>query len=327
MSKSKIHFQNKPFMAVVAGRGDEPIKCTPVVYDEMANCGVGVFYEDGHGAVWGMVAPRNLIAAWRSTEVLRHLDTIEHGTLCDAYYTGVRNPHELDMKSHVEPTIAKISRTAYDEIMAMPVPEQIIRAILDNQKDDFAPALYPIAEEVRAGTIQWRQEFADAGIKHPDESDAEKVAQEETIAKFERLLTSYAGSRNLSRQCMGMSYAEGALLTIVDKGAGQAYPDHVLVALAGVVGELALSEFSMTIVPYGPRSREEYEERMNEKKKEALDHSASWLASRSRRSRLAFWKRQQDLFTRDSAKELLRRLLGEYFPSKLEAAPAQRNKD
>lgn len=322
MSKGKIHFQNEPFMARVSGKGDEPIKCTPVVYDEMSNCGVGVFYEDGERQVWGMVTPRNLVAAWRGTEVLRRLDTIEHGTLCAAYYTGVRDPHESDMKSHVEPTIAKIGRLAYDAIMAMPVPEQIIRAILDNQRDDFAPALYPITDEVRAGTIRWRQEFAVAGIKHPDEIDAKKRAQEETVAKFERLLTSYAGSRNLSRQCMGMDYVEGALLTLVDKGANQTHPDHVLVALAGVVGELAISEFSMTILPFGPRDRKEYVARMDKTKKKAFDHSAAWLASSSGPSRLAFWKRRQDSFTRNSAKELLRRLLGEYFPQKPETAPA-----
>lgn len=322
MSKGEIRFQNEPFMARVAGKGDEPIKCTPVVYDEMLHCGVGVFYEGGHGQVWGMITPRNLIAAWRGTEVLRRLDTIERGTLCAAYYTGVRDPHESDMKSHVEPTIAKIGRATYNEIMAMPVPEQIIRAILDNQKEDFAPALYPITDEVRAGTIQWRQEFTDAGIKHPDEIDAKKRAQEETVAKFERLLASYARSRDLPRECKGMWNVEGALLTLVDKAAGQTHPDHVLVALAGVVGELAISEFSMTILPFGPCSREEYDAQMDKTKECAFDHSASWLASNAGRSRLAFWKRQRDSFTRTSAKELLRRLLGEYFPPKSETAPA-----
>lgn len=324
MSKGKIHFQNEPFMARVDGKGDEPIKCTPVVYDEISKCGVGVFYEDGHdGQVWGMVIPRDLIAAWRGTEVLRRLNTIGFGTLCAAYNTGVRDPHESDMELYVELTIAKIGRPAYDEIMAMLVPEQIVRAILDNQKDDFAPDIYPITNEVRVGTIQWRQEFADAGVKHPDEiSKAKKRAQEETVAKFEWLLASYAGSRSLSRQCMGMNSVEGALLTLVEKGANWSHPDHVLVALAGVVGELAISEFSMSILPFGPRSREEYEAQMDKTKEKAFYHSALWLASNAGRSRFAFWKRQQGSFTRNSAKELLHRLLGEYFPPKPKVIPA-----
>lgn len=322
MTTGKILFKNKPFMARVAGRGDEPMKCIPVVYDEMAHCGVGVLCEDGHGQVWGPVTPRNLIAAWRGTEVLRHLDTIEHGTLCAVYHTGVRNPHESDMKLYVKPTIAKIGRAAYDEIMAMPVPEQIIRAILDNQKDEFAPDLYPITEEVRAGTIQWRQEFADAGIKHPDEIDAKNRADKEAIAKFERLLASYARSSNLPRKCNGMWNVEGALLVLIDKGADQLYSDEVVVALAGVVGELATFEFAAAMVPFGPRTQEEYDALMATMKERAIEHSAAWLASNPRRSRLAFWKRQQDLFTRTDARSLLGRLLEKYFPAEPEDASA-----
>lgn len=322
MNNPKIHFRNEPFMARVVGKGDEPIKCTPVVYDEMVNCGVGVFYEDGKGQVWGLMVPRNLIAAWRGTEVLRRLDTIEHGTLAAAYYTGIRNPHLSEMKSYVEPTIAKIGRAAYEEIMAMPVPEEIVSAILLNQKDDCAPALYPITDEIRAGTIQWRHDFAAFGIEHSDDVDAEKRAQDETIAKFEHLLASYADSWNLPRRCMGMNYVESALLTIVEKGAGRTYPDHVLVALSGVVGELAISEFSMTMMPFGPRSREGYDAQMDKAKERAFDRSAAWLASNLKRPRFAFWKRQQGLFTRNGAERLLRRLLGEYFPTKSEAVPA-----
>jgi len=310
-------------MARVTDKGDEPIQCTPVVYDEAYNFGVGVFYEDGKGQVWGMVTPRNLIAAWRATEILRHLDVIEPGTLCCAYYTGMRDPHESDMKSRIEPTIAKIGRATYDAIMSMPVPEQIVRAILDNQKDDFAPSLYPITEEVRAGTIQWRQEFADVGISHPDAIDAAERAREETIVKFERLLTSYAGSRNLSRECMGMGYVESALLALVDKSANRTHPDHVLVALAGVVSELAVSEFSMVMVPFGLHGHDAVRTHMDRTKEEAIKHSAGWLISSSKPSglaRFAFWRRQPASFTPGSAAELLRRLLDEYFPPKSEVA-------
>lgn len=332
MSKARIHFRNKPFMARVTGKGDEPIECTPVVYDEMTNCGVGIFYEDGHGQVWGMVMPRNLISAWRGTEVLRHLNIIEHGTLCAAYYTGLRNPHESDMKSHVEPTIAKIGREVYTEIMRMPVPESIIQAILAGNEDDsevaeegkliMKPDLYPITDEVRAGTIAWREEFAKFGIKHPDDVDAKKRAQEETVAKFEKLLASYAKSRNLPRECNGMWNVEGALLTLVDKGADQNHSDYVLVALAGIVGELAVSEFSMSILPFGPGSREGYDAQMDKTKKSAIEHSAKWLASSSGHQCFAFWRSEKKSFTPSSARELLQRLLVEYFPPKAETTPA-----
>ena len=75
MREAKIHFRNQPFMARVDGQGEEPIECTPVVYDTPSTCGVGVLFEDGRGQTWGLLSPRNLIAAWRGTEVLRRLDT------------------------------------------------------------------------------------------------------------------------------------------------------------------------------------------------------------------------------------------------------------
>lgn len=323
MSKAKIHFKNEPFTARVAGNGNDMMKCTPVVYDEASTCGVGVLFENGHGQVWGLTSPRNLITAWRATEVLCLLASVESGTLCAAYFAGQREPHESDVKSHVDPIIAKIGRQAYNEIMARRVPEEIVRAILDNQKgsDHPAPDLWPITDEVRAGTIQWRQEFTDAGIVHPDVVDAKKRAQEQVIARFEQLLSFYARSRDLPRQCLGMGQVEAALLTLDSKGATQKLSDRVLVALSGVVGELASFEFMMGIMPFGGASSPEDDERqLNSAKRRALGHSATWLASNWKRPRFAFWRRPKESFTQKGALELLSRLLEEYFPQESEVA-------
>lgn len=316
--KDKVHFRNKPFWAVVDGEGDTPIKCTPVVYDRIDTCGVGILFEDGNGQVWGLFSPRDLIAAWRGTEVLHRLDVIEHATLAGAYYTGLRDPNKSDMDSHVKPTIAKIGRKAYNEIMAMPVPEEIIRAILDNQGDDIAPDLDPIIDEVRAGTIEWRQGFADAGVKHPNEIDAKRRAQAETVAKFEKLLLSYAKSRNMSREGIGMGYVESSLLDLVEMGKYETYSNEVVVALAGVLGELAASELTMALLPFGI-SDNQYDKTYDE----AIAHSAKWLASNSRGQRLLLFRRRRtESFTYDSAEALLRRLHEELFPQKPEKAPA-----
>lgn len=289
----KIRFRNKPFMARVFSDGDGPVSCTPVVYDEFRCCGVGIFINGDRGHIWGPVVPRDLIAAWRGTEVLRRLNTISQRTLCAAYYSGVRNPNESDLLYYVKPTIAIIGREAYDEIMSMPVPEQIVRAILDNQKDDFPPSLFPITDEILAGTIRWRQEFADNRIIHPYEINPWEGAKKETIAGFEMLLDSYARSHDVPRRCMEMWDVERALLALVDKNANMIHHDSVLVALAGVVGSVA-----------------------SENEKQAFNHSAVWLVSKPLpvQSRIFFWRRQQQtLLTRGGADELLRRLFLEYF--------------
>jgi len=148
---------------------------------------------------------------------------------------------------------------------------------------------------------------------------------EKVIARFECLLASYAEKRNLLRECTDMRSVEDALLTLVNKGAGQTHPDPVLVVLAGVVGELAISKFLINaLLSRAPCSRQkEYDVLMNRVKKRAINYSAAWLTSVSGCTRFAFfWKRQQNLFTHSGAKKMLRRLLGEYFPPKSEGVLA-----
>lgn len=314
MNDHKIHFRNKTFTAQVIGCGEKPIKCTPVVYEDPGHCGVSLLYENGTGQIWGPMCPRNLIAAWRGTEVLRHLKEIDSGTLCGAYHTGLRKPHESDLEKYVEPTVAKIGRPTYDAIMSLPVPEQIIQAILDNQGEEFAPDLWPVTDEVRAGTIEWREEFVRAGIKHPKEVDDAKRAQDEIIARFEKLLQHYASTTHLPRQCLGMGHMESALLTLVTKKADKSHSSEILVAVAAAASELATMEFACMLMPMGPSNQEEYDRRMEETKKQAIRKSADWLVSRTGLSRFFAIGRRDKFINR------LTKLLDEYFPFNQEPA-------
>jgi hypothetical protein len=307
-------------MARVDGQGEEPIECTPIVYDEAFNCGVGIIYSTGGASVWGLVAPRNLIAAWRGTEILQRLDYIGHGTLAAAYYTGLRDPHESDLDRYVKPTIAKIGQPAYDEIMAMSVPEEVIRAILDNQKESeghFPPDTWPIAQEVRAGTITWRQEFADAGIEHPDETDAKKRAQDETTARFENYFVNLAKRDNLPRDCMGMWSVESALLQVVDKGLDVTYGNEVAMALAAIVGRLSNADFAYFLMPsFGPASKEDMYHRMEQIKREAVNSYANWIVSMTG-SKPRWWRRKPATTkTREDYVHLLMKLVNQHFPPK-----------
>lgn len=311
---AQIHFRNKPFMAFVAGEGDTPIQCTPIVYDDEGHCGLGILYGDGRAEIWGMLIPRNLITAWRGTEILRRLDTIEYGTLCHAYATGGRNPNE----QCVEPTIKKIGRVAYEDIMSMPVPEEIIRAILDNQKNQrheyFAPSLCPISDEVRAGTIKWRQEFAAAGVKHPDFIDrANRVYEKERaiLSKFRKLLDSYAKSGILDLREGEEDYVEKTLLDLSRKGADRVHPDHTLIALAVMMSNLATRKELATTNQFLTWVSGEWW---------IIRQSAEWLARLSRKPQLRFWKILQGPFTEKRAQVLLVKMLGEYFPTELPPA-------
>ena len=304
MREPKIHFVNEPFMARVFWReGDELIECTPVVYDAPNLCGIAIFSEDGEIHAWGSIIPRDLITSWRATVIIRYLNEIEVDTLCNVYYAGRRKVHPEDRRHYVEPIIAMIGKDTYEEIMAMPVPEKIIRAILDNQSDPFPPSIFPITEEVRAGTIdwqEWKEEFTELGIKHPDEIDAQERREKEILSKFEPLLSSYASYQKIRPGTFGMDFLTNALLNVVEKGVNQKYSNEVAMALAGILGELAIAELVMNVWPFGYD-----EEIIAQKKEEALQQAAKWLASK-KFFPLRFLKQRK-------YQKLLYKLLSEYF--------------
>jgi hypothetical protein len=230
MSESKIHHQSLPFTAYVQEQ-DRTLEVAPFAYEDFASCGLGVRYPNGKVQTWGVLSPRNLIASWRATEILRFLSRIEYGTLAAAYAAALREPSLDDQKTR-KTIITQIGWETYAHIMSMPVPEEIIQAIIDSQDNDWPLDTWPIAQEVRAGTIEWRQDFADI--------DAKTNCHEVIVANFEKLLSSYASFCGLPRHCVDMGYVESALITIVDKAVPE--PDAVVVGLAGLVGELTAGQ-------------------------------------------------------------------------------------
>lgn len=320
----KIHYLNDRFMAIVDGVSEEPIGVTPMVYDDLGNCGVGIRYDNGTGNVWGLMSPRDLVASWRATEVLKLLDHIEHGTLCSVYYTGMRNPHESDMEPHVNPMIEKIGRAEYDRIMSMPVPEKIIRAIIDNQGHESgdelpSPSTYPLTNEVRAGTIEWRQEFADAGVEDPIEVDAEQQTQKDIIAPYEDLLQEITDFRELPRECFGMSDTTSALLQVDAEGIADKHDRRIAMAVAAVGGEIMSADSVRFLMPsIGPRSSEELYRQMEQAKREAVVKYAKWWGKDSQRKRWWQLRRKQTVqrYTISEMEALLLQLVNQVFRPK-----------
>lgn len=252
----EIVFRGTPFAVRLKKNGDSLAKVTPVVcYDGSYVCGIGLLCNDtslmfNHTALhW----PHDLIAAWRGTEILASISGIDITavTLFVVYLAGVRDPVLAERETYVQQLINQLGIEKYEQIMKKRVPEEIIRAILENQHKKSPPTLHSIPDEVRAGTMDWRPAFDDAGVKHPDQIEAERRRQGEIIAQFEELLASYAAARNIPRQSSGMRFIEGALLElVVEKEMLHTCAKKELVALASVVGELNARHFALQISPY-----------------------------------------------------------------------------
>ncbi|MCK9578199.1 hypothetical protein M0R01_01740 [bacterium] len=307
-----IAFINKPFVAVVEDKGEKPIECYPVIYNAPFTCGIGIFYEDGDGKVWGLTAPRDLIASWRATEIIQHITHIKDDTLCHAYYAGKRNVHVTEQYM-VDEIIATIGKEKHDQIMNMAIPEVIIQIIIDGQDTKISPSLKQINDELRAGTIVWKPEFSNLGIEQPEEGDEQKKFFQDTVAQYEVLLASYAKHVSLPRKSIYMEIIEATLVDLIERNIKQSYADDVIVALAGVVGSLKNFEVTTMLIPsYCTISLSDYKYQFEVEKYSAIKKSAEWIVKTRSISPFLFWKKKHCI-TKNEACNLLEGIFTEYF--------------
>lgn len=142
------------------------------------------------------------------------------------------------------------------------------------------------------------------------ETQEEKRAR--VVARFEQLLASYAAWLEVPRKCTGMGYVEVALLTLVEAAEQQTCPtpnDHVLVAVAGVMGQLAVAcQLLESCECSDPASSRRKREKLDWTKEDAIGKSAEWLIANT-----------NETFR---VKELLNRQLVKYLPLKSEVISA-----
>lgn len=142
----------------------------------------------------------------------------------------------------------------------------------------------------------------------------------EKIIRFEQLLSSYANLRNFPRECVYMDATEEMLLTLTDRSIDQKYPDYVLVALAGALGEAIILYSSIKMIPCGPSGRE-IRKSFNIRGK-AIKDAADWLVSTSRWKWIRFWKPQseRETFNKQCAVVRLSAMFDEHLPPRLKSA-------
>ncbi len=170
-ARGKIYFESMPFSAVVEGKSESPIKLIAVVYEDSHICGVGIKFEDRQMAIYGQFFPRDIITAWRATEILKLLKSINSNEALRWSYCAACRYSISDKDSCVNRITKIIGKREYKKIMAMSVPEEIVKIILNNQ--DLPNVITHldkscIGKELVAGTIVWREEFLAHKINPPE---------------------------------------------------------------------------------------------------------------------------------------------------------------
>lgn len=159
-----IHCRNKAFWAKTDRSFGKPIELVPIIFESSTgNSGVGVIYQevflDGYG-----LGGKEFITSWRATEMIRKLTMVRQENYAQVFYAARREVTEEERIDFVNPIIQEIGQETYDKIMKKPVPEEIIEKVLKSYGKGTSYPIYCIEEEIRAGTITWRDEFSEFNI-------------------------------------------------------------------------------------------------------------------------------------------------------------------
>ncbi len=225
------------------------------------------------GRFWGLVTPQNLVASWRGARIIEEMAFLVGSSLCDAWTAGKRDLHSSDEKQ-----VAKIKRVLgkerYRSIMSEQVPQVVIDAIIENAREkDSMFALYPLTQEVRAGTVLWDPAFEEVGVTHPRDKDARRWAEEEIVKQYEEYLLRYSKDHGYERECLIMYNIEGALVSAVERGLDNTHGKDIALGIAIVRAHAASSAFAISFTPFGGDPERAIHEEVNK----AIGEVSKWL--------------------------------------------------
>lgn len=268
------------FSTKVVGEESESRLCIPIVWSSWTGFGPGIIYGD-KSLVWGVMA-RDLVTSWRATLFLPYLANIGKYSLAAAYYAAKRDLDEAQIARYRRPAVNALGQESYDEIMATLVPEMIIERVLRGSRDEDAllyTDLGQITEEVRAGTIEWREEFAKVGVDHPVDVDERSRVFQENVHRHDSLLDSIARHFDITRDSTYMERTEIALNALVLQGADTKMPAIVLAALAMMVSDLSFGRATDTQLRSLHFLSPDDEKIQSEETKDTMRRVAFWVAN------------------------------------------------
>jgi hypothetical protein len=229
---------NKVVMDVDVSDFHEKMLVQPGVYITDIEMGISVcLFEESKPQkpvtvlTWGLSSPQDLLTCWRGMLILQEIKTLEKSDLSNAYYAGQRNPNENE-KHRVVKIAAKIGQDVYDEIKAHPVPDEVVNLIIKLTDEGKPLALWPITDEVRAGTLKWCEDFVRIGVKHPNQIDNREVMEKRVIARYESHLQDYAKTLGCSRDSLMMGCIESGIIDAVEKGVESTQGQDLVLGIA-----------------------------------------------------------------------------------------------
>lgn len=221
-------------MVTIKDISDGPVECYMAL--SIALSAVIFFFEKGP-FLTGLHPRRKKIVSWRAMEILSMLDEIEVRTMALAHLVSERAfSHQKVFDPDILKEITdKIGKDSYDRIMSIPVPRELIDAIIESHTEDD---IISISEEISAGTMVWEDRFSEIGVMHPDKLAEESRRRETVISRYRDFLASYGKFVEADEETMNC--VECRLVSLSDQERINQLKDQLVVAVAGLLGGSAM---------------------------------------------------------------------------------------
>lgn len=301
-----VPYKSKPFKATLFDLGEH--ECTAFVVEDRGCIGVGL---EGAGQSWhhANMMPSNPFDAFRAAELLSRCSKIEEGDVSRVYWLGSVAGYTQEflercsvveigarikeikafIGSHTQTfkrLIDHVGSESCAEVAKMSIPKEIVDFAVDCMKGDVAVCREWVTDEIRAGTVQWSDVFADLGVEHPDMVDAREKRNTEIRARYEESLTGLldfineyrrrSGEEPLSKESNIWGYIEGAVVTAVgDRNLESELDARTITAIGYVVGSIACTESTHA---YRSSSLPERLQLWQDDFTESIKDAAIWLA-------------------------------------------------
>jgi hypothetical protein len=302
-----------PFRAYCEGANGktELATLTPAIVRDMEGLlSLGVYVNDRLGLFGSFGFYNDIIAFWRATEIMPYCKEIDEQVFGHLIAIVSRYPGSVPrLNVALRSLIVGNYDSIYQNVMEKNVPEEIIQAVLDSQSVKFPASLDAITEEVRAGTIQWREEFVKFGILRPDEKDVLTKSRQAIAARYLNSLNNYVLYVEMNPKGREIEIITDQVIELVEKGIEKDHSAPVVVALAAIVGMLSMISSAVIVGPSNlTRDIAEHEMRNS-----ILSNASAWLAKQEK----TWWKlgptTNQDIM---DAYFKLEKLAGEYYLGK-----------
>lgn len=249
---------------VILKGADQPVEVTPVMFlrfpsESEAGCGLvfswpkegealtrkSFYGPNGRLYLHVLLSPHNFFDFWRCMLLVDTCECVDDA-LVQLHIPALVCRRRTMLDEHTRRRcIEQLSggEATLEELMHRQIPEWLVEFVLKEWSKPYAAScLWAITDEVRAGTIEWSEDFEALGVMHPDEEDRQNALWAELLPRYRAIV------RRIARAChervedptderASLLHERDALIALADAGCEEEHGPYITAALAYIAGK------------------------------------------------------------------------------------------